>query len=215
MAANGIADSLHGHLMAPVTGTGIPDLLNGFSVATLRREMKCRTKRPFRQEPRRGYGFVLLVQKRRQGDGFSSLVRRMVDLGLACLVSLPLRHRTAEPVLETRRAEARMIAGREALIVHLDAEVAGVGVRDHLSAGRGWRSGIVGRVRPCGSVRDRPARSCRSAAAPTATSASAAATSSDTMGCIRAGGSRTVCPSVADWAMPPTNSKNCVARTIV
>ena len=42
-----------------------------------------------------------------------------------------------------------------------------------------------------------------------------AATSSDTMGCISAGGNRTVCPLVADWAMLPTNSKNCVARTIV
>jgi hypothetical protein len=40
----------------------------------------------------------------------------------------------------------------------------------------------------------------------TATSVRAAATSSDTMGCTRAGDNRTVCPSVADWAMPLTNS---------
>ena len=33
--------------------------------------------------------------------------------------------------------------------------------------------------------------------------------------CIIAGGNRTVLPSLADWAMPPTNSKNWVARTIV
>jgi hypothetical protein len=49
----------------------------------------------------------------------------------------------------------------------------------------------------------------------TATSAMTAATSSATMGCISAGGNRTVCASVADWAMLPPNSKNCVARTIV
>src|SRR5262249_49607043 len=48
---------------------------------------------------------------------------------------------------------------------------------------------------------------------PTTMSARMAATSSAAMGCMRAGGKRTVCPSVADWAMPPTNSRNCVART--
>jgi len=50
---------------------------------------------------------------------------------------------------------------------------------------------------------------------PTAMSARMAATSSDAMGCIRADGKRTFCPSVDNWVMPPTNSKNCVARTIV
>jgi hypothetical protein len=50
---------------------------------------------------------------------------------------------------------------------------------------------------------------------PTATSAITATTSSDTMGCIRARGNRTVCRSVADWAIALTNSKNYVARTIV
>ena len=45
--------------------------------------------------------------------------------------------------------------------------------------------------------------------------ASAAATSSETIGCMRAGGTRTISPSAPDWAMLPTNSKNCVARTIV
>jgi hypothetical protein len=34
-------------------------------------------------------------------------------------------------------------------------------------------------------------------------------TSSETMGCMRAEGSRTVCRSVAELAMLPTNSKNC------
>src|SRR4029077_11590915 len=48
-----------------------------------------------------------------------------------------------------------------------------------------------------------------------ATSARAEATSSAAMGCMRADGNRTVAPSVENWAMPPTNSKNCVARTIV
>ena len=32
------------------------------------------------------------------------------------------------------------------------------------------------------------------------------------MGCIRADGNRTVCPSLADWAMPPTNSKTPVPK---
>ena len=50
--------------------------------------------------------------------------------------------------------------------------------------------------------------------APTVMSANAAATSSEEIGCTRAGERRTVCPTVADWAMPPTNSKNWVARTI-
>jgi len=42
---------------------------------------------------------------------------------------LPLRYGAAEPVLETRRADARVIAGGEALIVQLCAEVARVDVR--------------------------------------------------------------------------------------
>jgi hypothetical protein len=42
-------------------------------------------------------------------------------------------YRTAEPVVETRRAEARVGAGGEALIVELGAEVAGVDVGDHMA----------------------------------------------------------------------------------
>ena len=38
-----------------------------------------------------------------------------------------------EPILKARRAEARVVAGGEALIVHLCAEVACVGVGDHLA----------------------------------------------------------------------------------
>jgi hypothetical protein len=38
----------------------------------------------------------------------------------------------AEPLLEMRRAEARVIAGGKALIVQLCAEVEGVDVRGHL-----------------------------------------------------------------------------------
>jgi len=49
----------------------------------------------------------------------------------------------------------------------------------------------------------------------TATSASAAATSSDAIGWISAGDRRITSPTVADWAMPPTSSKNCVARRMV
>src|SRR5213594_2212861 len=48
-----------------------------------------------------------------------------------CDVTLPLRYGAAEPVPETRRAEARVIAGGEALIVHLYAEVACVDVCGH------------------------------------------------------------------------------------
>src|SRR5436189_519117 len=48
-----------------------------------------------------------------------------------CDVTLPLRYGAAEPVLETRRAEARVIAGGEALIVHRDAEVERLGIGDY------------------------------------------------------------------------------------
>ncbi len=44
---------------------------------------------------------------------------------------LPLRYGAAEPVLETRRADARVIAGSEALIIHRCAEIPCVGVCDH------------------------------------------------------------------------------------
>src|SRR5215472_6334323 len=50
--------------------------------------------------------------------------------------------------------------------------------------------------------------------APTATSARAAATSSAAIGCMGAVESRTVSPLPPESAMPPRNSKNCVARTI-
>src|SRR5262245_58507279 len=53
------------------------------------------------------------------------------------------------------------------------------------------------------------------AGGPTATSARAAATSSAASGCMGASGTRTAPPSAPDWAIPPRNSKNCVARTIV
>src|SRR2546427_1508359 len=43
-----------------------------------------------------------------------------------------LRRGAAEPLLETRRGEARVIAGDKALIVQLCAEVAGVDVCGHL-----------------------------------------------------------------------------------
>ena len=46
-------------------------------------------------------------------------------------------------------------------------------------------------------------------------SARAAATSSAASGCMGAVESRTVSPSAPESAIPPRNSKNCVARTIV
>ena len=47
------------------------------------------------------------------------------------LCDLPLRYGAAQPVLGTRRADARVIAGGEALIVQLCAEVACVDVCGH------------------------------------------------------------------------------------
>lgn len=46
---------------------------------------------------------------------------------------LSLRYRSAEPVLKTRRADARVIARGEALIVQLYAEVERMDVCDHLA----------------------------------------------------------------------------------
>src|SRR2546426_11600910 len=46
---------------------------------------------------------------------------------------LPQRYGAAEPVLETRRADARVIAGGEAVIVQLSAEVACVDICGHFS----------------------------------------------------------------------------------
>ena len=45
---------------------------------------------------------------------------------------LPLRYGAAEPVVEPRRADTRVLAGGETLIVQLCAEVQCVDVRDHL-----------------------------------------------------------------------------------
>src|SRR5262245_1813454 len=47
-------------------------------------------------------------------------------------IHLSLRNRATEPVLKTRRADARVIARGEALIVQLYAEVERVDVCDHL-----------------------------------------------------------------------------------
>ena len=72
--------------------------------------------------------------KRRQGDRAAH--RRagaLLDLGVdPTWLTYVSRYGAAEPVLETRRADARVIAGGEALIVHLYAEVACVGVCGHL-----------------------------------------------------------------------------------
>lgn len=120
----------------------------------------------------------------------------------------------AEPVVETGRADARLAEGCERSIVKLGAEVARVGVGDdsariclarrnrRTSSSSGTLSGPAISIVPL-------------TGAPSVASATASATSSDMIGCNSAGDRRTVCPSVADCAMPFTNSKNCVERTIV
>src|SRR5437867_4101754 len=60
----------------------------------------------------------------------SKKAKQLVEV--ACEVALPLRYGAAEPVLETHRADARVIAGGEALIIQLCAEVACVNVCGHL-----------------------------------------------------------------------------------
>src|SRR6266566_3002454 len=67
-----------------------------------------------------------LFQDVRQTAEHHAICRRV--LSSRCL----LRRGAAEPLLETRRGEARVIAGGETLIVQLCAEVAGVDVRGHL-----------------------------------------------------------------------------------
>src|SRR5439155_4738987 len=72
-----------------------------------------------------------------------------------------LRRGAAEPLLEMRRAEARVIAGSKALIVQLCAEVEGVDVRGHLP----WVS-VFAQETPdefihSDRVRDRPPRPYR------------------------------------------------------
>ena len=57
----------------------------------------------------------------------------LLDLGiLPCLANLRPGH-GAEPVLKTCRADARVAAGGERLIVHTYAEVACVGICDNLA----------------------------------------------------------------------------------
>src|SRR6266566_3042694 len=60
-------------------------------------------------------------------------VARFFSVLIMCTLpdGLPLRDGAAEPVLETRRADARVIAGGEALIVQLCAEVTCVDVCGH------------------------------------------------------------------------------------
>src|SRR5438046_10662945 len=104
---------------------------------------------------------------------------------------------------ETRRSSVR----DEAAVFQRYAEVRGLLVRDD---GAGVTIGL--QKLPHDFVeRDciGPARSTmRFIGSATATLARTAATSSETMGCMRAEGSRTLSPSVAELAMLPTNSKN-------
>src|SRR5437764_13721058 len=120
----------------------------------------------------------------------------------------------AEPFLEMRRAEAGVVAGGKALIVQLCAEIQGVGVGDHLA----WVSRCAQETPGEFIHSDRFGTGHLDRAfngSASATSARAAATSSDAMSCMSPGDNRTVCPSVADCAMPFANSKNWVERTIV
>src|SRR4029453_1865381 len=67
-------------------------------------------------------------------------VGSIVWLGLtASAVGSPLTYGACEPVLETCRADARVIAGSEALIVHSDAVVERLGIGD-------YRPGVPGCV---------------------------------------------------------------------
>jgi hypothetical protein len=49
------------------------------------------------------------------------------------LGGLPLRYGAAEPVLETRRAHARISAGGERLIIYYQAVVARINIGNHLA----------------------------------------------------------------------------------
>ena len=69
----------------------------------------------------------VLFQDVRQTAEYRAVCRRV--LSLRCL----LRRGSAEPIRETRRTQARVIAGSKALIVQLCAVVEGVDVRGHLS----------------------------------------------------------------------------------
>ncbi len=71
--------------------------------------------------------------KRRQGDGQLIAGPALLDLGVdPALANLLLRYGAAKPVLETRRADARVVAWGEALIVQLYAEVECVDVCGYL-----------------------------------------------------------------------------------
>ena len=72
--------------------------------------------------------------KRGRVTGSSPPVRRTTGDGHPpCLADLTLRSGAAEPVIETGRADARVVAGDEGLIVQLQAVVACVDIRDHLT----------------------------------------------------------------------------------
>ena len=119
----------------------------------------------------------------------------------------------AEPILVARRCDAGVVAGGERPVVQFRAEVTGMDIRDHLA-------GILG-LEQIGAdefVERDPFRT-RTSIVPftgvsTVTAANAATTSSDEIGCMRAGETRTVWPTVHDCAMRPTNSKNWVAQTM-
>ena len=118
----------------------------------------------------------------------------------------------AEPILVARRRDAGAVAGGQGPVVQLRAEVAGMDVRKRPRGDPWWRAGSCRRARREGCAPDPATSIVPFTGAPTVTAANAATTSSEEIGCMRAGETRTVCPTVLDWAMRPTNSKNWVAR---
>ena len=117
----------------------------------------------------------------------------------------PFLLKLLEPAFKADRAESRVIAGGEALIVHRNAVVECLGIGDYRPCVPGCFQELPHEVVlpnrfGTGQLERAVQRLTR------ATSAMTAATSSAAMGCISTGGSRTVCPSVANWAMAPTNS---------
>ena len=120
----------------------------------------------------------------------------------------------SEPVREAGGTETSVVARRQRSVVHCDAVIKRLGIGDD-------RPRVPGRVQELPHevvLTDRFGAGQFERAVQRLGESRVGHDGGDIIrrdGCIRTGGSRTVCPSVAAWAMPPTNSKNCVARTIV
>jgi hypothetical protein len=129
-------------------------------------------------------------------------------------VLLRLFRGAAEPVLETRGTKARVVARRETLVIDCRAGIQGFGIGDY----RPWVPCCTQELPNQLVLTDRFGTSQLDRAVQRLRKGHIHQGGGDIVRCdicIIAAGSRTVRPSVADWAMPPTNSKNWVARTIV